>query len=101
MNTIIKNLFSIVFVLFFQFGLVLAQGVEITILHVNDSHSHLDATGPKDVNLEGTLGGISKAATLIGTIKATEPNVLLLHAGDFCVGDLFYNMYFGVPELQL
>lgn len=101
MNTIIKNLVFIIFVLFFQSGLVLSQGVEITILYVNDSHSHLDATGPKDVNLDGTLGGISKAATVIGTVKATETNVLLLHAGDFCVGDLFYNKYFGVPELQI
>lgn len=101
MNTIIKNLFSVIFILLFQSGVIFAQGVEITVLHVNDSHSHLDATGPKDVNLDGTLGGISKAATVIGMVRAVEPNVLLLHAGDFCVGELFYNKYFGVPELQI
>ena len=101
MKSIITNLFIIVFTVIFNLGLLFAQGTEITILHVSDTHSHLDATGPKDVNLEGTLGGISKAATVIGMVRVTEPNVLLLHAGDFCVGDLFYNMYFGVPELQL
>ncbi len=79
----------------------MAQGTQITILHTNDSHSHLDATGPKNCNLEGTLGGIAKAASVIGMIKQTEQNVLTLHAGDFCVGDFFFNKYFGVPELQI
>lgn len=97
----IKRLLVLAFAVIFQAGAIFSQGTQITILHVNDSHSHLDATGPKDANLEGTLGGISKAATVIGMVRATESNVLLLHAGDFCVGDLFYNKYFGVPELQL
>lgn len=83
-------------------GFVFAQNnTQITILHTGDSHSHLDAFGPKDASNNGTIGGISKAATLIGTVKATEQNVLLLHAGDFSVGDFFFNKYFGVPELQI
>jgi 5'-nucleotidase len=82
-------------------GFAIGQGTTITLLHVNDTHSHLDAVGPKDANLNGTLGGIARAATVIGTIKATEPNVLLLHAGDLFQGDPFFNKYFGVPELQI
>jgi len=78
-----------------------AQPVTITLLHVNDTHSHLDATGPKDDNLEGTLGGIAKAATVIEELRATEPNVLLLHAGDVFQGDPMFNTYFGVPEFML
>src|SRR5512143_3733639 len=78
-----------------------AQGTTITLLHVNDTHSHLDAVGPKDADLNGTLGGIARAATMIGTVRATEENVLLLHAGDVFQGDLFFNAYFGVPEFQL
>jgi len=101
MKTIFKNVIPVFLLLCFQLGVVFAQGTEITILHVNDTHSHLDATGPKDANLEGTLGGISKAAAVIGMVRASESNVVLLHAGDFCVGDLFYNKYYGVPELQL
>lgn len=80
---------------------VFAQGTTITLLHVNDTHSHLDAFGPKDASLNGTLGGIAKAASVIGTVRATEPNVLLLHSGDFMVGDFFFNKYFGIPELQM
>jgi 5'-nucleotidase len=81
--------------------LCFGQGTTITLLHINDTHSHLDAVGPKDADLNGTLGGIAKAVTVIGMQRATEENVLLLHAGDFFQGDPFFNTYFGVPELQL
>ena len=73
----------------------------ITLLHVNDTHSHLDAWGPKDQDLEGTVGGMAKAAGIIAETRAREPNVLLLHAGDVFHGDLFFNAYFGVPEFVL
>ncbi len=82
-------------------ALMFAQGVNVTILHVNDTHSHLDSFGPKDGNLDGTIGGMAKAATVIGMVRATEPNVVLLHAGDMFQGDFFFNQYFGVPEFQI
>ncbi len=78
-----------------------ARPATITLLHVNDTHSHLDAWGPKDRHLEGTIGGMAKAASVIAAVRASEPNVLLLHAGDVFHGDLFCTEYFGVPELQL
>ncbi len=78
-----------------------ARPATITLLHVNDTHSRLDAWGPKDRHLEGTVGGMAKAASVIAAVRASEPNVLLLHAGDVFHGDLFFNQYFGVPELQL
>lgn len=73
----------------------------ITILHVNDSHSTLEAIGPRDANLEGTQGGISRAATVIGMTKMTEQNVLTLHGGDVFIGDFFFNKFLGVAEFQL
>ena len=78
-----------------------APAATITVLHVNDTHSHLDATGPKTRSLEGTVGGIAKAASVIAAERRHDPNLLLLHAGDAFVGDLLFNAYFGVPELQL
>lgn len=78
-----------------------SQPTSFTLVYVNDTHSHLDSYGPKDANLDGLYGGIAKAATVIGGIRATEPNMLLLHAGDAFVGDFMFNKYFGVPELQL
>ena len=73
----------------------------ITIIHVNDTHSHVDSFGPRDASLEGTIGGLERAATLIGRLKATEPNPLFLHAGDAFHGDLFFNALYDVPELAV
>ncbi len=73
----------------------------LTILHVNDSHSHIVPYGPKDEFGVGTRGGIARAATLIGQVQATEDNVLFLHAGDIFIGDFMFNKYFGVAELQI
>ena len=78
-----------------------AQVDTLTILHLNDTHSTLSSIGPRNESLQGTQGGIARAATVIGMTKTTDPNVLILHAGDYSVGDLFYNEYFGVPELQI
>ena len=74
---------------------------QITILHVNDTHSRLAAWGPKDASLDGTVGGLSKAATVIASEKARDPQALFVHAGDVFNGDLFFNEYLGVAELQL
>jgi 5'-nucleotidase / UDP-sugar diphosphatase len=73
----------------------------ITIIHVNDTHSHVDSFGPRDAQLEGTIGGLERAASLIGPLKATEPNALFLHAGDAFHGDFFFNAYLDVPELAI
>ena len=78
-----------------------AQTDTLTILHLNDTHSNLAPLGPRTADLKGTQGGIARAATVIGMNKMTEPNVLLLHAGDAFIGDLFFNVYFGAAEFQL
>ncbi|MBE0572307.1 MAG: 5'-nucleotidase C-terminal domain-containing protein [Ignavibacteriaceae bacterium] len=91
---------------FIPFFLFLASNIfpqpdTLTILHVNDSHSTLEAIGARDANLKGTLGGVSRVATLVGMTKMTESNVLFLHAGDISIGDIFFNKNFHVPELQI
>ena len=80
---------------------IAASPTTITVLHVNDTHSHLDAFGPKDFHLDGTLGGLAKAATVIREARRHETNTLLLHAGDAFVGDFFFNTTLGVAELSL
>lgn len=92
-----KNILFVLLMTCFAFG----QSTEITILHTGDSHSHLDAFGPKDAYNNGTIGGIGKAGYLIATEMAVQPDALFFHSGDFSVGDLFFNMYLGIPELQI
>ncbi len=87
--------------LFLLSSLLFSQQDTLTILHLNDTHSNLAPSAPRTASLEGTTGGIARAASVIGLTKMTEPNVLTLHAGDFFVGDLMFNFYFGVPELQI
>ena len=101
MGIMLRRSVTIATVLMLCAALSLAGGTIVTIVHVNDTHSHLDAFGPKDFHMNGTIGGIAKAAAVIGSIRASEQNVVLLHAGDAFVGDFFFNQYFGVPELQL
>jgi 5'-nucleotidase / UDP-sugar diphosphatase len=93
--------YFVVIVLFFLGGNIFPQVDTLTILHFNDTHSCLAPLGPRDQNLEGTIGGIARAASFIGLTKMTDPNVLTLMAGDFSIGDLFYNVYFGAAELQI
>ena len=83
-------------------GPALAQGTTITILSVDDTHANLHAGGPKDANLDGTLGGIAKAAMVVAQERALDPgSVLFLHAGDFFFGDAYFGATLGAAELQL
>lgn len=88
-------------IIFLLTSCIAISQTQITVLHTGDSHSHLDAFGPKDAFNKGTIGGIGKAAYIINTAKTEDPNALLLHSGDFFTGDLFFNKYLGVPELQI
>ena len=78
-----------------------AQVDTLTILHVNDTHSHLLPYGPKDTQGDWTWGGMARLATLIGASRMSDPNVILLHAGDAFVGDFMFQEYVGVAELEI
>lgn len=93
-----KITFSFI-ILFISFSAASLAQQTITILHVNDTHSSLAPIGPRDVDLNGLQGGIARAASVIGYERTQDPNLLLLHAGDISIGDLFFNYGFQVPEL--
>ena len=73
----------------------------LSILHVNDTHGNLSSSGPRATDLKGTIGGIARAATVIGMTRMVDPSTLLLHAGDAFLGDLTFNAMFGVAEQTL
>ena len=74
--------------------------VKIVILHTNDVHSHIDPFPANDPKFAG-LGGVARRAALIEEIRAQEPNVLLLDAGDIYQGTPYFNKYGGELELKL
>jgi len=78
-----------------------AFGETLTVLHLNDTHAHLLPYGPKDASGNGMWGGMARVATLVGMNRATEPNVMLLNAGDISVGDFMFQKYLSIPELEI
>ena len=77
------------------------QAMELTILHINDHHSNLDAKS-KTLQLKTVAGGAPTAVAVdaggfprvtaaIAALAAQSPNVLKLHAGDAQTGTLYFN----------
>ncbi|GGK65955.1 metallophosphatase [Rufibacter glacialis] len=74
--------------------------IKLTILHTNDMHSRIDPF-PNDGRKNGGLGGMARRATLVKQIRAQEPNVLLLDAGDIWQGTPYFNFFGGELEYKL
>lgn len=74
--------------------------VNLTILHTNDVHSHIDPF-PMDGGRNQGLGGVARRATIIDKIRSTEKNVLLLDAGDIFQGTPYFNLFGGELEFKL
>lgn len=75
-------------------GIMGASADELIILHTNDTHSQIDPN-------EKDLGGILRRKALIDSVRAADPNVLLIDAGDIVQGTLFFNLYKGEIENRL
>ncbi|OSY88062.1 5'-nucleotidase [Tenacibaculum holothuriorum] len=72
----------------------------ITILHTNDTHSHIE---PFKANHKrhANKGGVAKRATLIEQVRRENPNTLLLDAGDIFQGTPYFNFFGGALEFKL
>jgi len=78
---------------------------ELTILHINDHHSHLDPE-PLELSSNGKTyeieaGGIARVASLIKTLKSRSKNPLVLHAGDAMSGTLYFTLFKGQADVEL
>lgn len=72
----------------------------ITILHTNDTHSHIEPF-PSNHSRYANKGGIARRATMIEKIRKENPNTLLLDAGDIFQGTPYFNFYGGELEFKL
>jgi len=72
----------------------------ITILHTNDVHSHIEPFS-KDHSEFPNKGGVERRATLISEIRKQNPNTLLFDAGDIFQGTPYFNFYGGEIEFKL
>jgi len=81
----------------------------LTLIHVNDTHSHFDpATVKLTMDLDDSLkakpvyvhmGGFPAIADVIGRLRAEDPNSLVIHAGDFFQGTLYFTEYLGKADV--
>ena len=98
-----------------------AKAIDLTVLHMNDHHSHLEAddfgfdvsglslsakadNNGTDIDIaevEVTYGGFPMMVSLFNTLESQNSNVLKLHSGDAITGTLFYTLFNGVADAEM
>lgn len=70
----------------------------LTIVHVNDTHSHFE---PERSGEYAGMGGALERAAYVDSVRKADGsgNVLLLHAGDFCQGTSYFSELGGTVEV--
>lgn len=77
-----------------------AGAQQLTVLHFNDTHSHVD---PVRSGADKGHGGVVEQAAYIDSVRVADGrrNVLLLHAGDFSQGTSYFTELGGDIEIEL
>ena len=97
MRTIVK---AVLFVATVMFSTSVSAQRRLTIVHFNDTHSHMEPERSGD-NV-GHGGVIERAAYRDSVIKADgKKNVLLRHAGDFSQGTSYFTVLKGDLEIDM
>ena len=73
---------------------------DLTIIHFNDTHSHID---PQRSGENKGLGGVIEQAAFIDSVRCAEGkrNVLLVHAGDYGQGTSYFTELGGNIEIDV
>lgn len=73
---------------------------DLTILHFNDTHSHIDPQRSGDYQ---GRGGVIEQAAFIDSVRCADGkrNVLLVHAGDFSQGSSYFTELQGNIEIDV
>lgn len=89
-----KRIPLLIISLAFLLGCGYADAEKLVILQTNDTHSQLDPT-------DKGFGGVQRRKVFIDSVRAAEPNVLLVDAGDAVQGTLFFTLYGGQVEMKV
>lgn len=73
---------------------------DLVILHLNDTHSHIDPQRSGDIK---GFGGVIEHTVFIDSVRKAEgaSNVLLLHGGDFSQGTSYFTEMEGNIEIDV
>lgn len=79
--------------------------LSVTVAHINDHHSQLDAFASTTLTLAGTatqvdLGGFARVTSAFQRY-ANRSDVIKLHAGDAITGTLYYTLFKGQADAAL
>ncbi|WP_372774202.1 bifunctional UDP-sugar hydrolase/5'-nucleotidase [Mangrovibacterium sp.] len=74
--------------------------LQLTVLHTNDIHCHIDPFSPTDPNYAGR-GGMARLSSLVKQIRQQQENVLLLDSGDMFQGTPYFNYHKGELILKV
>ena len=79
---------------------------QLTILHINDHHSHLKPDSRMSLTLGGKStrvrsGGMPAVVAKMKKLEAANDNVIKLHAGDAISGSLFFTLFKGEADAAL
>lgn len=88
----------------------ISEPMVLTILHMNDHHSHLDAQSitlqlataknrREAINTE--LGGFSRITAAFQDMEAQAEHVIKVHSGDAITGDLHFNLTEGQADAKM
>jgi 2',3'-cyclic-nucleotide 2'-phosphodiesterase (5'-nucleotidase family) len=76
--------------------------INLTILHVNDTHGHIIPYVDKSVDPERPVGGAEYLAKMIERERADNPHgTILLSAGDMFQGTPVSNLFHGKPVIDI
>ena len=76
----------------------------LTVMHLNDTHSHLVPLDDQSIILDGAktyvdMGGFARIKSKVDQIRSHAENSLLLHAGDAVQGTLYFTRYHGDADM--
>lgn len=95
-----------------------SEPMTLTILHMNDHHSHISSegfdfnvsklpletkneAGNKISEVEADFGGFPMMVSLFETLASQNENVLKLHSGDAITGTLYYTLFKGRADAEV
>ena len=90
----------LILIVFAMAAAVAMDAQNLTIVHLNDTHSHID---PERAGEYKGLGGVIEQAAYIDSVRCADGirNVLLLHGGDFSQGTSYFTELGGDIEIDV
>ena len=93
----------VVFIFSFFVSFSSCEDFELTILHTNDVHAHIEQFnkyGGTCTDPSECFGGVARRHTVVQKIRSSTNNVILLDGGDQFSGTLWFTEYKGKASVR-